>query len=241
MPWLNTLLAAIPGDPLPRPLFIRDDDGGWDDTALWRLLDLMERREVPIDVAVIPDAVSTDLTRELRARVTAGSGVAVHQHGMSHRNHETTGRPCEFGGSRPLRAQRDDIRRGRQRLDDQFDGLARPVFTPPWNRCVRGTADLLWREGFRVLSRDVGAPAFDTGLQEVGVSIDWARKVKGRRVDREEIVRRALPALRTTRPIGLMLHHAVMTDGDFTDLDRLLGTLRASGQVAFCHIEDVVN
>ena len=47
------------------------------------------------------------MARELTAR-----GVAVHQHGFAHENHEPQGRKCEFGPSRSRVAQRRDIAAG---------------------------------------------------------------------------------------------------------------------------------
>ena len=66
------------------PVFLRDDDAGWADGRLLALLDVLSAsspprpdpgRGVPVDVAVIPDAVGPALARELLAR----PGIGLHQ------------------------------------------------------------------------------------------------------------------------------------------------------------------
>jgi len=54
--WLDPVRASLDGRAGPVAFFVRDDDGGWNDEALLALLDTVERRGVPIDLAWIPDA-----------------------------------------------------------------------------------------------------------------------------------------------------------------------------------------
>ena len=96
--WLDPVRASLDGRNAPVAFFLRDDDGGWDDEALLALLDTVERRGMPIDLALIPDACGAPLARRLRDRDS--KGVHLHQHGRAHVNHELGGRKCEFGPSR---------------------------------------------------------------------------------------------------------------------------------------------
>ena len=174
MSWLDPVRQAL--DEGPCPVFFRDDDAGWDDERLWALLDLFDRRALPVDVAVIPAELGPALAAELAVRARAG-GVHLHQHGYAHVNHEPVGRKCEFGPSRPYQAQAADIARGAEILRDAFGDLVEPIFTPPWNRCTAETADALADAGFAVLSRDSTATPLPTAriLADVSTPLEVAR------------------------------------------------------------------
>jgi hypothetical protein len=225
--WLDPVRASLDGLADPVSFFIRDDDAGWGNERLYRLLDVTELRRVNIDVAAIPTAMDTALARQLRYIVAHSDGrVVVHQHGFAHANHETTGRKGEFGASRPAGAQRRDLLAGRQRLEDHL-ALALPsLFTPPWNRCTRVTAEILVELGYRILSRDAGAKPFSLGrLAELPIHLDWTGK-HGVRTGPEMFGSAIGNVLATTRtPVGLMLHHETMDSDDRRLLAELLAVM----------------
>lgn len=240
-PSFETLLQALDAAPAPVSAFIRDDDAGWNDMRLFALLELTVRHGVPIDVAVIPQAMDTVLARELRSRHDAAPGLlGLHQHGFSHMNHEPEGRPCEFGPSRALARQRCDLRLGRERLRGHLGQRLDPFFTPPWNRCCEATPELLRELGFEALSRSRGTPP-QSVMPELPVDIDWskierrAREIASAAPDGGDAlacagaaVLQALTArVRTGGPVGLMLHHAAMDGASLALLDSLLNALRA--------------
>src|SRR4051794_35799746 len=87
--WLAPLTAALDAAPEPVDVFFRDDDGGWEDDRLLTLLDLFAGLGLPLDVAVIPQALSPAAAAQLRRRVDAQPElVGLHQHGFAHANHE---------------------------------------------------------------------------------------------------------------------------------------------------------
>jgi hypothetical protein len=227
--WLDPLRVALErsrgNGRGPVPLFVRDDDAGWDDERLFALCDLFAARSAPLDLAVIPTELDETLARQLRARARAGQ-LAVHQHGFAHRNHEVTGRKCEFGPSRPVELQRADIARGRARLDELLGELVQPFFTPPWNRCTAGTAEVLRDLGFELLSRESRAERFGVdGLPELPVHVDWMAHRKGVRVGLGELGARLAAAVEEGGPVGLMLHHAAMDGADLAAVGELLDLL----------------
>ena len=67
--WLTPLEATLEAIESPCPFFFRDDDAGWDDTALMALLDEFEAAGVTVDVAAIPQALTPDAGRLLAARL----------------------------------------------------------------------------------------------------------------------------------------------------------------------------
>jgi hypothetical protein len=217
---LTPVRAALDAASAPLDIFLRDDDAGWNDARLIALLDVAARAGVAIDLAVIPLALGDALAHELRARIDAAPGrVGVHQHGLAHLNHQSEGRSGEFGAARDLNAQRLDLLRGRARLQQHFDDRLDAIFTPPWNRCAPGTPMLLAELGYTTLSRDRGATP-QRALPELPVDVDWCKHY---RAGGPAAIAGALAHAISARsadgqPLGLMLHHAVMDDGDDGEL-----------------------
>ncbi len=69
-PWLNPLRRALDSATRSIDFFFRDDDVGWANDRLRLLLDSFDRFRVPLDLAVIPEALTIQLARELRTLVT---------------------------------------------------------------------------------------------------------------------------------------------------------------------------
>ena len=223
--WLDPVRAALDAAPAPVPFFFRDDDAGWDDAALWRLLDRCRTHGVHVDLAVIPTEVGSELAGALRDRAAVGT-VHLHQHGFRHVNHEPVGRKCEFGPSRSHDRQLADIAEGRALLGEHLHPFLDPVFTPPWNRCTAETAAVLADLGFRVLSRDRTAVPFGVdGLVEVPVAVDWFATRQGELLTRrqvgQQIAAQIGDRLDSRDPVGIMLHHAVTGAGDLQLIDGL--------------------
>ncbi len=240
--WLAPVRDALDGLTEPISVFVRDDDAGWDDDALIRLLDLFVSCETPIDLAVIPAALGDRLGAALVTRADDGL-LGLHQHGWSHTNHETTGRKCEFGPARSSCAQLADIVAGQERLQAILGPAVEPMFTPPWNRCTEVTAGCLIELGFTVLSRDASAVAHDhPDLAETPVSFDWSSRryptpdARGNAL--AEVIARP-GDVRAAGSMGLMLHHAVMTPDDLSDVGQLLDVLGGHPLVTFVPLRRV--
>jgi hypothetical protein len=222
--WLEPLAAVLDAASDPVDFFVRDDDAGWNDGRLLALLDVIGRHRLPLDLAVIPQAIGPELARSLLSRQADWEGrLGFHQHGLSHRNHEPNGRKCEFGPSRSRDAQRRDLTEGREMLEDRLPGQIQRTFTPPWNRCTQVTGELLLELGFQILSRHVSEPQVAVpGLAQAPVSVDWSYA----KSDRERLSWPALGQLAAERaalggPVGVNLHHAVMDRTEFELLDDL--------------------
>jgi hypothetical protein len=235
--WLDPVRAALDRDARPVTLFVRDDDAGWEDERLYSLLDIVTLFQMPMDLAAIPTAIGTAMAAELRTLVAAPApAVLVHQHGYAHLNHETLERKSEFGPSRPRDRQRQDLTDGRRRLEDVIGGALPAMFTPPWNRCTRDTAECLTELGVQVLSRDASAEPFGLGsLRELPISLDWTRGLRSGPVAWGE---RIAQAFATGTLIGFMLHHAVMTADDHRLLIELFDLIVHS-HVAVRHMFDI--
>ena len=237
-PWLDSARERLDAAPEPIMFFFRDDDAGWGDERLLELLDHFDRAGLPLDVAVIPAALDAPLARELRARHAAAAGrLGLHQHGYDHANHEPEGRKQEFGPARSPSEQRRDIEAGRRRLEDLLGDTVAPIFTPPWNRCTRTTAECLAALGFRVLSREARAEPFGVdGLVEVPVDVDWFAKRRGAPLSQAQIGERLAAEIAGGGPVGVMFHHAVMDDADMAAAGDLLALLAGHPACRFASI-----
>lgn len=234
--WLDPVRRALDSAAAPVDVFFRDDDAGWAGDALEALLGVFCDAAVPIDLAVIPMALSGTEAARLARRRAAGPGrVGLHQHGCRHVNHEPAGRKCEFGPARLRAAQWRDLRDGRDRLAALL-GPVDPIFTPPWNRCTETTVQCLADLGFAVLSQDSGAmPEAGAAPQRLPVSVDWCRWRDGTVTGWQVLGERIAASLSgAVQPTGVMLHHAVMDGDDRAHVAQLLGLLRAAPAVR-CH------
>jgi len=232
--WIDPLLTQLDQTPCRPTWFFRDDDAGWADQHLLAVADVFQRSGVILDVAAIPAAVSPALSEGLRARVAAGE-VSVHQHGWAHVNHQPDGRRSEFGAARAPADQFGDLQKGRSRLCELLDGAVEPFFTPPWNRCEDRTAPLLGEVGLTVLSCDWSAPRRNVpAVAEMPVRLDWTRCWREGGPERlgAELTRSLDGHSASTGgngrgelALGVMLHHATMTDEQLDVLAHLLTAL----------------
>jgi hypothetical protein len=241
---LNAVIDALDASASPVDFFLRDDDAGWDDERLFALLRCTERARVPIDLALIPQATGVALAAELRACFDAAGGqIGLHQHGHSHHNHETTERKCEFGPTRDLDAQRRDLVAGREHLRTLFGARLDAFFTPPWNRCSVATPSLLAELGYAGLSRDRTAfPQQD--LPELAVDVDWCRQQR-LALERGEGTGDAIAFelarhVRAGATLGLMLHHAQMSDVELECLQTWLSAWARHPNARWCPMRELL-
>lgn len=222
--WLEPLRRALDAADRPVTFFFRDDDVGWADDRLWILLDRFARQALPVDLAVIPAALTPRSARLLRRRIAGSAGlVAAHQHGYAHANHEPSGRKHEFGPARTAERQRYDLARGQRLLASSLGPAVAPILTPPWNRCTPSTGRCAAELGFQVLSRDATAvPLGLDELVELPVTVDWFARRKGVRLDRPQLGALLGGAAAEADPVGVMLHHAITDDQEMEAVGELL-------------------
>jgi hypothetical protein len=235
--WLDPLREALDESDMPVDFFFRDDDVGWANDEFRALLNCFWRQSVPLDIAAIPTALTAELADELCAvHAKAPALVGIHQHGFAHTNHEDFGRKCEFGNSRTRQDQYRDIQFGKMKLEGMLGSALDPIFTPPWNRCTAITGACLRHLGFRVLSRDATAPSLAlSGLKELPISIDWFAQKNGERLSFQTLGTLIAMTVKQSQPIGIMLHHELMSAADRELLDDLLVLLSTHRQ-AHCKL-----
>lgn len=230
MSWLTPVREALAEATSPVTFFFRDDDAGWADERLWCLLDVMSAATAPVDLAVIPAALSGETATELLARQARSPELlGLHQHGYRHENHEPNGRPCEFGPSQSKAVQRQDIAEGAALLGHLLPGVVDPIFTPPWNRCTPLTGACVAELGMRALSRETRAePLRISGLLELPILVDWLKRAGDERLPPAAVADLVGGAVREGHTVGVMFHHAAMDDDELVRVAELLALLGTS-------------
>ncbi len=240
--WLDVVREALDDSSEPVKIFFRDDDAGWANSHLCRLLDEFAKAQLPIDLAIIPHALEQKLADELLSRQQQNKQLlGLHQHGYAHVNHETDGRKCEFGTSRNKLQQKNDIDSGQQLLHAFLGDALDSFFTPPWNRCTQDTVECLEEFEFKLLSRNETAQKLkSTSLQEVPVHVDWNKFFKTS-VNVLADLGEAIAINLKNKPLtGIMLHHADMESFHIKPLAELLAVIANHGNAQGLLLRDTV-
>jgi peptidoglycan/xylan/chitin deacetylase (PgdA/CDA1 family) len=209
------------------PLFFRADDVAVPGRQLVRLMNIFSSFRVPLSLAVVPAWLTESRWRQLKSIGARTPELwCWHQHGWRHANHEKKGKKQEFGLGRSVPEIRNDLVRGRQRLESLMDKDFYPVFTPPWNRCSSDTLNQLKELGYRAVSRSKGSlPPPPEGLPDLQVHVDLHT---GRDPDPDSGWRRLLAELENAVKggiCGIMIHHQLMNDAACEFLGILLTSI----------------
>ena len=239
--WLNPVITVLDRATATKAVFFRDDDAGWADDKLYSLLDEFAKADIPIDLAVIPEALGDNLSAELLTRWRQNEDkLGLHQHGYSHTNHETEGRKCEFGSSRTKEQQQEDIAAGKQILADRLGNALDPFFTPPWNRCTQATLECLEELNFQLLSRDISAAKLESSsIKQIPVHIDWSKLIKAPGEALPELGEKIANHMKHNKLTGIMLHHADMDREQLRPLTELLAVFAEHDNAGVKRLRDL--
>jgi hypothetical protein len=214
-------------------LWLRDDDASDASEALARLVQLSDRFQVPMLLAVVPKPA----TERLRDQVAGHGGLTIAVHGFRHMSHAAPGeKSIELGGERSLADIAEELRFSRQRLSALFGDRLTRILVPPWNRVRADCVAQLPQLGFACLSTfgKAAEAAGTPGLAQLNTHldiIDW----KGTRGGRDPVwlvaeLVRLLSASRAaggSEPIGVLTHHL---DHDEVAWDFLEALFEATAQ-----------
>jgi hypothetical protein len=210
----------------PVQFWWRDDDAGAVLPPLKQLIELSKKKQVPLALAVVPEAAESELFRLLHDRVT------VLQHGTDHRNRAAPGeKKTEYPAAEPVEAALARVSDGFGTLRTLAGKRFLPVLAPPWNRVRKDLLRNLPAIGIRGLSgygaRASVEPA--PGLRQVNTHVDivaW-RAGKGF-IGEAEALSKAMQHLSGEEPVGWLTHHAVHDAQAWKFLERLftLGDVR---------------
>lgn len=135
-------------------LFIRNDDVWTLDQSFKFFFDAAIERRVPVIHAVIPGRMDKGLIEFLRrAKEKSPQLLDIVQHGWMHTNHSKTQREkYEFGASRSMRSQREDIERGSKLMRQAFGNQFTTAFVPPFHGFDNRTFKALEEKEFLAFS-----------------------------------------------------------------------------------------
>lgn len=229
---------AFAGHGLIPRIFFRADDIGVPSVLFHAMTDAFADNSAPLGLAVVPAWCTSARWEAMQAMMGHTPHLwCWHQHGWRHANHEQQGRKYEFGPSRPASAKKDDIARGKAKLESVLQGAFTPLFTPPWNRVDAETLTILQDMKFTAISRTQGAkPQAPEGLIEIPVNVDLHTR---RETTPEEGWAAFLAELTqgiATGVCGIMLHHQRMNGNAVAFLRLLLGHLSENKRVALVHM-----
>ena len=198
----------------------RDDDAGAVRPELKQLLDLSHGKNIPIALAVVPEAAEPELFGLLH------DGVAVLQHGTDHRNRAAPGeKKTEYPAAEPIESALGRIVDGLGRLRAFAGGKLVPVLAPPWNRVRPDLLKKLPAVGIVGVS-GYGARASAEpvpGLRQVNTHVDLiAWRADRGFVGEVEALSLATKYLAAEEPVGWLTHHAVHDEATWKFLERLL-------------------
>lgn len=135
-------------------LFIRDDDACRLNKHFRLFFDAAMEREVPVVYAVIPGRLEKEMIQFFRrAKEKRPDLLDIVQHGWTHENHsKVKGKKYEFGTSRSLETQREDVAQGFEIMHHAFGKYFTPAFVPPYHGYDRHTLKVINQSGFEVFS-----------------------------------------------------------------------------------------
>ena len=201
--------------------------------ALHRLLDLAQRHNAPLALAVVP----AWLEPEAHGAIAACAEITVLQHGFAHTNHAKKGEKSIELGGRKAKAILEELRQGLVILEDAFGAAFLPVLVPPWNRVDEALFSHLKSHGYCGLSiygRRSG-PDIVPGVALVNTHVDpinW----RGDRgfLGEQAVLDRLIDVLNPDEPIGLLSHHLDMDETGWTFFDELFTVLGRHPAARLC-------
>ncbi len=227
-------------------LWWRDDDAAQPHPALDRLLDCLQRWDVPPSLAVIPGSAGN----ELATLLSSCGPVNVLQHGIDHANRADPDRKKQELVARQDWVWRRDLLAARDTLEGLFTDTALPVLVPPWNRIDPEIIAALEELGYLGLSCFGPRRSPDAGenVWVVNTHVDLVNWRDGRRFAGEgAVVDQMVAHLQARRegradsaePTGLLSHHLVHGDDCFAFVEQLLALLDEHPAVTWLSAERV--
>ena len=203
----------------------RDDDAIEPTPALDRMLDLANRHEVDLALAVIPKTA----TEALADRLSGEPHALVLQHGWQHKNFQRKDlgeKAAELGSRRDPAELMAELASGKKRLETLFGDRFIAAMVPPWNRIAPGIRRRLPEIGLSGLSTFTWYHFPQEGQVQSHVDIlKWKKQVRfigwesARLRFDLQLTRRQNTGL---EPIGLLTHHLAHDEGCFEFLEVFL-------------------
>lgn len=221
-------------------IFFRADDVAVPSSQFLAMVNMFIQYKTPLCLAVVPSWLSSTRLKILQKLTGKSSQFCWHQHGWLHKNYEQSGKKQEFGPSRSKKQLKNDLIKGKTRLQTLLGDDFSSFFTPPWNRCSSSTLTLLQELHFKGVSRSKGAsPVSSVHLPDLQVNVDLhTRKESESKQSLQSLLQEITVAI-STGNIGVMLHHQRMNDNALHFLDVFLQVLLEFKELRSVHFNEM--
>jgi hypothetical protein len=200
-------------------LFIRNDDVWTLDRAFRYFFDMAVERGIPVVHAVIPGKMDRGMVRFLcRAREKTPQLLDIVQHGWMHTNHSVeAGVKYEFGASRSLKSQREDIKQGLKKMRLAFGEHLIPAFVPPYHGFDECTIGLMEELGFKIFSAGQRRARANKGFIDLAAEISFTRYEGGQKNIRpaRDMISSLTKGIHCRPLSGILTHHADFSTAAF--------------------------
>ena len=224
-------------------VFFRADDVAVPGMQFARMMGIFAKYGTPLCLAIVPAWLTPERWQYLNSFEKSNpSRWCWHQHGWRHVNHEAQGKKQEFGDTRSVLEIKQDIMRGKDRLERLMAEAFYPVFTPPWNRCSANTLQVLKDLGYAAVSRSLGRKPLPPGkLPDYDINVDLhTRKERHAAAGWNNLMREFEQAI-ASGYCGIMIHHQMMNDAAFDFLEILLKMLVNHPTIRLVNFQDLVS
>lgn len=194
-------------------VFIRDDDVYKKDGVLLSLMEFCLQKDIPVVYAVIPATLTRSLAKKLNsAKREFPHLIDIVQHGWRHVNHNARS-SCkyEFGSGRSYGQQKEDMRKGRDKMLHFFGKNFTPAFVPPYHGYDRTTLSLVRGMKLKIFSADRTLERGGNDFLNLPAELSLNRYSKDGRplpLSLRVLAKRTFRQLRTGGScLGLVFHH----------------------------------
>ncbi|MEA3514940.1 MAG: glycosyltransferase, partial [Nanoarchaeota archaeon] len=201
----------------PCRVFFRDDDVHEVTDKFIDLNNLFSDKNIPIHYSVIPCTMSKNLIEYLNNIKKKQHNIEIGQHGWSHKKHGDSV-SYEFGDKRSYSEQYEDISKGRNKIESNFEINPNLVFTPPHNRLNSDTIKVLEKLDFRIISSSCYSDEYNKirppqKIRDIPICLDLFIKIDDKWIlkDKRELIKEFF-IKKQNGIVGIMIHHKFFSD-----------------------------
>lgn len=142
---------------MAKTIFFRNDDvRDIVDEELIKLVEIFIAAKVPISLAIEPANITQEVVDWLKRKKNNQSDIIeLIQHGYDHNKRLIYSKGKEFGGERGFEDQYEDLKKGKEMMDNYFGNLWFPVMAFPYGSYNTPALQALDKLKFKVLSTGV--------------------------------------------------------------------------------------
>lgn len=225
-------------------IFFRNDDV-WVMTRKFEMINkIFLMKKIPLHHSVIPINISESSSKKfIDIKAKNPEIIEYGQHGYSHKNYGNENVKFEFLG-RSYEMQMQDIKNGKEIIENKLGPEACSVFTPPFHKYDENTLKAVNGLGFKIFSADhrnrLDMGNYDFSFVPVSISFNLPSSKKGKFITNLNYVMKEFKEQRDKKPyIGVFIHHEMLDVQGFRNLLFFLDYLKKE-KADFCHLSEAI-